>query len=637
MAVPSKGYGCALAWLCSEMVKNNLSWMIGGPALSGGVNTSSEVFAKACVRAGLYVFSNIEYHSNIMGRHINYRVRTSDHPVHSHVESIDLLLALDAETLFGTDPHQDYQRHGGHLHRLVPGGVVVVDAEAKIDRGAVTRDDIHVLELPYDDLVRQALEGMGQEYNPRRHNVMRNMVPIAASCALLGFDVGNVVAVVAERLPARHQGMVDFNRAVLQHAAEATHVAYEGNDFHVGLEERPEQGRQMLIKGVDAVGIAKLHAGCVFQTYYPIAPASDESVMLEQHQTDYPIVVLQAEDEIAAMNMAVGAAHAGVRASTSTSGPGFSLMAEGIGFASITEAPGPVVVLWQRGGPSTGLPTRQAQQDLRFALQPAHGEFPHMVVAPGDAREAAQMTHMAFNWGDRYQMPVVVLADKFIANSLVTEDGLGLDDLPIDRGEIWSNASNGQSSYQRHEFTESGISPRAIFGTPGGVFVTTSDEHTERGRIDEQVENRMAQMEKRMGKLDLALREIPDEWQYEIIGPCEADISVVAWGSTKGSIIDALRVLHLEHNISANFLQIKMLRPFPVKAVRDFLKMANRAVVLEDNYMSQLGLLIAEQTGIQLHRQALKYDGRPFSQDEVVEALSSHYTSDAGRMVLSHP
>ena len=619
------------------MVKNNLSWMIGGPALSGGVNTSSEVFAKACVRAGLYVFSNIEYHSNIMGRHINYRVRTSDRPVHSHVESIDLLLALDAETLLGTEPHQDYQRHGGHLHRVAPGGVVVVDASAKVDKEAITRDDIHVLELAYDDLVRQAVEGMGQEYNARRHNVMRNMVPIAASCALLGFDVANVVAVVAERLPARHQAMVEFNRAVLECAAEATHEVHGDKGFHVSLEAQPDPTNHMLIKGVDAVGIAKLHAGCVFQTYYPIAPASDESVMLEQHQGDYPIVVLQAEDEIASMNMAVGAAHAGVRASTSTSGPGFSLMAEGIGFASITEAPGPVVVLWQRGGPSTGLPTRQAQQDLRFALQPAHGEFPHMVLAPGDARDAARMTHMAFNWGDRYQMPVVVIADKFIANSLVTEEGLGLEDLPIDRGEIWSNGSNGQSSYQRHAVTESGISPRAVFGTPGGVFVTTSDEHTERGRIDEQAENRMAQMEKRMGKLDLALQEIPEEWQYEIIGPSESDISVVAWGSTKGPIIDALRVLDAEHKISMNFLQIKMLRPFPAKAVRDFLGTANRAMVLEDNYMSQLGLLVAEQTGIQLHRQALKYDGRPFSQDEVVEAVCSHHTSDAGRIVLSHP
>ena len=572
-----------------------------------------------------------------MGRHINYRVRTSDRHIHSHVEHVDLLLALDAETLFGTDKHQDYQRHGGHLHRVVPDGVVVIDTASKIDRSTITRTDIHILELAYDVVVREAVEEMGVEYNARRHGVMRNMVPIGASCALLGLDVSHVVQIVAERLPERHQELVEFNRRILQRAASQACASYGESAFHVRLEARSDHNNQMLIKGVDAVGIAKIQAGCVFQTYYPIAPASDESVMLEQHQADYPIVVLQAEDEIASMNMAVGAAHAGVRASTSTAGPGFSLMAEGIGFASMTEAPGPVVVLWQRGGPSTGLPTRQAQQDLRFALQPAHGEFPHIVIAPGDAREAARQTYMAFNWGDRYQMPVVVIADKFIANSLVTESSLGLEGLPIDRGEIWDSATNDLKPYLRHQLTDSGISPRALFGTPGGQFVTTSDEHTERGRIDEQIENRMDQMEKRMRKLDLALAEIPTEWQYELIGATKAEVTVVGWGSTRGPIVDALYALETDHETTANFLQIKMLRPFPADAVRNILSGSDRVVLLEDNYMGQLGMLIAEQTGIQIKRTALKYDGRPFSQDEVVEAVRTHLTTDTGRLVLSHP
>ena len=619
------------------MKENSLSWMIGGPALTGGVNSSAEVFAKACARAGLFVFSNIEYHSNIMGRHISYRVRTSDVPIHSHVEHVDLLLALDAETLFGTPEYQDYQRHGGHLHRVASDGVVIVDSKAKIDHSAIERDDIHVVALSYDDVVRESVEELGVVYNARRHSVMRNMVPIGASCALLDFDISHVVSLVAEVLPARHQDMVEMNRHVLLHAAEQTRREYAKEEFHVTLRPRPERNGHMLIKGVDAVGIAKIHAGCGFQTYYPIAPASDESVMLERRQSEYPIVVLQAEDEIASMNMAVGAAHAGLRASTSTAGPGFSLMAEGIGFASITEAPGPVVVLWQRGGPSTGLPTRQSQQDLRFALQPAHGEFPHIVVAPGDAREAARITHMAFNWGDRYQMPVVVLADKFIANSLVTLDDLGLEDLPVDRGEFWTLEMNGSEPYRRHRLTESGISPRATFGTPGGQFVTTSDEHTERGRIDEQIENRMAQMDKRMQKLDLAASEIPTEWQYELAGPDDADVTIVGWGSTRGPILDALPVLESEHGITANFLQIRLLRPFPSTVVRETLRRAKCAVLVEDNYMGQLGMLIAEQTGIKLERMALKYDGRPFSQDEVVEAVCEHSAADIGRLVLSHP
>ena len=350
---------------------------------------------------------------------------------------------------------------------------------------------------------------MGVDYNARRHAVMANMVPLGACCALLDFDVDRVLPIVAERLPERHQNLVPLNRSVLQHAWQAAHDTLGDAGFSLTLHPRDDQPARMLIAGHEAIGIAKLHAGCGFQTYYPIAPASDESVYLESLQADWPIVVLQAEDEIASMNMAVGAAHAGIRASTSTAGPGFTLMAEGMGFASITEAPGPVVVLYQRGGPSTGLPTRNSQQDLRFALQPAHGEFPHIVVAPGDVEEAAQYTHLAFNWGDRYQVPVVVLADKFIANSHFTVDSLGLEGLPVDRGAIWTSESNGAEPYRRHQLTASGVSPRSVPGTPGGEFVTTSDEHTERGRIEEDIENRIEQMDKRMGKLDLMLREIP--------------------------------------------------------------------------------------------------------------------------------
>ncbi|MBM4438312.1 MAG: hypothetical protein FJ029_14060, partial [Actinobacteria bacterium] len=351
----------------------------------------------------------------------------------------------------------------------------------------------------------------------------------------------------------------------------------------------------------------------------------------------YPIVVLQAEDEIASMNMAVGAAHAGARASTSTAGPGFALMAEGMGFAAITEAPGPVVVLYQRGGPSTGLPTRQSQSDLRFALQPAHGEFPHIVVAPGDLREAARYTHLAFNWGDRYQVPVVLLADKYLSNSWFTVPDLGLDGLPVDHGEVWSPETNGHAQYERHALTATGISPRALFGTPGGAFVTTSDEHTARGRIDEDVTNRLQQMDKRMGKLALIGREIPQEDQWSLVGPADGDVLFVAWGSTRGAILDALPVLAREHGIRAGYLQVRLLRPFPAEAVGRILTSAKNPVALEDNYLGQLAMLIAEQTGIRLGRLALKYDGRPFSQDEVVEAGVKHARSDVRRLVLSHP
>ncbi len=602
------------------MNENELSIMIGGPAGSG-VNPSSEIFMKACSRAGVFVFSNVEYHSNIHGRHIFFRIRTADEPVTSGVDRVDVLLALDAETLHGTDPHQDYQSHRGHLHEVVPGGAIVIDAKAGISEENLGRDDVRLLSLPYDDIVRAAVEAHGLEYNARRHAVMANMVPLGACCALLDFDVDRVLPIVAERLPERHQRLVPLNRSVLQHAWQAAHDTLGGQGFPLSLQARDDQPARMLITGYEAIGIAKLKAGCGFQTYYPIAPASDESVYLETLQAEWPIVVLQAEDEIASMNMAVGAAHAGVRAATSTAGPGFTLMAEGIGFASITEAPGPVVVLYQRGGPSTGLPTRNSQQDLRFALQPAHGEFPHIVVAPGDIEESARFTHLAFNWGDRYQMPVVVLVDKFIANSQFTVDNLGLEGLPVDRGAVWTAAANGAEPYWRHRLTDSGVSPRAVPGTPGGEFVTTSDEHTERGRIEEDVENRIEQMDKRMRKLQLALREIPASDQFTLHGPEDADLTIVSWGSTRGPIRNAIRSVARASNVRVNNLQIRLMRPFPADAVRQILRRANRVLLLEDNYTGQLGLLISEQTGVQIEDKVLKYTGRPFSQDEVEQAI----------------
>src|SRR5437764_4929060 len=243
---------------------------------------------------------------------------------------------------------------------------------------------------------------------------------------------------------------------------------------------RPAAGnRPMLVRGMHAAAFGKLKAGLSIQTYYPISPATDESVYLEGLQRNQNLLVVQAEDEIACIQMAVGAANAGARAATSTSGPGFALMVEGIGYAAITEVGGPVVFLWQRGGPSTGLPTRQDQGDLRFALHPAQGDFPHIVVAPGDLQEIFDDSFESFNWADRYQVPVVVLVDKYLSTQHATIDDLHMEALKIDRGPRF--AGNGHQNgdagdgYLRFQLTESGVSPRAFPGAEGGIFCSTSD------------------------------------------------------------------------------------------------------------------------------------------------------------------
>jgi 2-oxoglutarate ferredoxin oxidoreductase subunit alpha len=300
-------------------------------------------------------------------------------------------------------------------------------------------------------------------------------------------------------------------------------------------------------------------------------------------------------------------------------------MVEGLGFAAMTEAPGPVVLLWQRGGPSTGLPTRQEQADLRFALQAGQGEFPSIVVAPGDVPEIAADCFEAFNWADRYQVPVIVLLDKHQSSSFWTLDDLSFAGWEIDRGPLAAPSGDGagggrMADYLRYALVEGGVSPRTIPGQEGGVFWTTTDEHDPRGHITESAENRIAMMRKRMGKLDKAAAEIPTERKLRLYGPADAEYVLVGWGSTKGAILDALEVLAAAGGPRCAFLQIRLMRPFPAAEVRAALA-GKRAILVENNYTAQLGGLIREQTGIELPVQVLKYDGRPFSQEEMLEGL----------------
>ncbi len=608
--------------------------MIGGPQGSG-INVSAEVFAKACLRFGLNVFANIEYHSNIMGRHSFFRVRISENEVHSHVEPVDLLLALDRETIFG-DVDAPYRTHNGHIHRISPGGGLIVDSELDIDPEELGRDDIHIYSLPYEQVLREGVARAGVQYQARRHDIMGNMVSVAASFALVGLDTEPIITILRERLGERRANLVDLNASVIEVTHEYMHSLLE-EPFGPSLTPAESNGgpHRALVRGAEAVALGKLHAGCSFQTYYPIAPATEESVFLERIQSEFPIVVLQAEDEIACINQAVGAAFGGARAATSTAGPGFALMLEGLGLAAITETPGPVVCLYQRGGPSTGLPTRGGQTDLRLALQPGHGEFPHIVVAPGDLQECFDLTFEAFNWGDEYQLPVVVLLDRHLANSNWSVDGLEVDHLQVRSGPRY-DPLNGNGKFERHAVTESGVSARSVPGEAGGEFVTTSDEHTTYGKISESIENRMEQMEKRMRKLDTIAAEVPDHHRFELHGDPEADFTVVAWGSTKGAIRDALASLG-RRGISANYLQLRMLRPFPTEGVARVLGQAKNLILVEDNFTGQLGRLISAETGITIENRVLKYDGRPFSQTEVEHGVERHTAGGVGRLVLSHP
>jgi len=610
--------------------------VIGGPQ-GGGINSVAETFAKACARGGLHVFANIEYHSNIKGEHSYYRVRASDREIHSHVDWIDVLVSLDKETLFG-DVHKEYPTHNGHRHEVSPGGAIVYDGALKLKPEDLGRPDVNLYPVPYVDVLLGALKESGHEKELSKFQVMTNTVAFGASMALVDFDFEGVSEAIKEGFTGRKAALGDLNVRAARHGYDYVKTHFT-DGFPYKLHPVDSASTRMLIRGVQAVGIAKFKAGCALQTYYPITPATDESEYLEHHEREYNIVVVQAEDEISAILMAAGAAHAGVRASTSTSGPGFCLMAEGLGWASHTEAPGPVIILYQRAGPSTGLPTRTEQGDLQFVLHAAHGDVPRMAIAPGDVAECFYDTFDAFNYSDRFQMPVVILADKFLASTYRTMPIFESANLKIDRGQIAkdSELTNGAdtSTFKRYAFTPTGISPRSIPGMAGGIFHTTGDEHDEFGHITENSENRIKMMQKRMRKLDLANELIPDEKKVNFFGPPQADVTLVGWGSTKGAILDAMQDLEAD-GVRCNFLQVRYMSPFPTNSVTKHLTSATRRVLVEGNYAGQLGQLIREHTGIPMDYRVLKYNGRPFSQNEVFEGVKDAVKNGTKEVVMAH-
>jgi len=331
---------------------------------------------------------------------------------------------------------------------------------------------------------------------------------------------------------------------------------------------------------------------------------------------DFDLVMVHAEDEIAAINMAIGAAYAGVRAMTATSGSGFCLMVEGIGLAGITETP-IVVIDAQRPGPAVGLPTRTEQGDLQFVLHAHHGDFPRAVLAPADVEDAFWVTVKAFNRAEKYQLPVIILTDQHLASSYATVDPFELSQVTIDRGLLFSEKEDNPSEYIRHRVTKSGISPRALPGLGKALVVTDCDEHDEEGHLTEDAGERTAQVQKRLRKLFSLKQEIGAPQQY---GPKKAGTTLIGWGSTYEAIREAVDILRKE-GTSINLLHLNELWPFPAEAVGDVLGQARNSYVIENNATGQLTGLIRRETGRKANHTILKYDGRPFSPEYIVRRL----------------
>jgi len=372
----------------------------------------------------------------------------------------------------------------------------------------------------------------------------------------------------------------------------------------------------MLLTGNEAISLGAIAAGCKFMAAYPMTPAGSIMEYIASKSEDFDLVMVHAEDEIAAINMAIGAAYAGVRAMTATSGSGLCLMVEGIGLAGMTETP-IVVVDGQRPGPAIGLPTRTEQGDLQFVLHAHHGDFPRAVLAPATIEDAFWVTVKAFNLAEKYQLPVIILTDQHLASSYATVDMFDLSKVKIERGLLFSGTEAGQSAYKRHRITPSGISPRAFPGQGEALVVTDADEHDEEGHLIEDAQMRIAQVQKRLRKLSSFRQEISSPRFY---GSKKAQTTLIGWGSTYGAIHEAVDILRNE-GASVNLLHLNELWPFPAEAVADTLGRARNTCVVESNATGQLARLIRAETGKDVSGRILKYDGRPFTPDYIVEAV----------------
>lgn len=637
--------------------QEELAWRIGG-AQGSGVDTAARMFSYACAFGGLNVFGRREYYSNIMGRHSYYDVRVAHRRLTSHRDTVDLLATFDDETLVR------------HAHAVVPGGAIIYNSsDADVDLGRINfldkrwREDLATdletkglpattagvltaarqrgvltFEFPYDEV----MESLAAKLDVHKSIAQRtlNTVAVAASIGLLHYDPECLIKALHKNFPGRDK-IINLNAEAANITYEYVREHFDTAEFRFHLTAEAEVSKQrLLVNGNQTNALGKIAGGLTFQTYYPISPATDESVYLEGH-ANFPlrtggegsVVVVQTEDELAAATMAAGAALTGARSATATSGPGFSLMVEALGWAGINEVP-MVFTVYQRGSPSTGMPTRTEQGDLQFVIHAGHGESPRLVMASADIEESFYDAAQAFNYAERYQMPVIHLLDKGLASTTQTLPPFDVEAVKIARDERAVPVEwNGSGSFPRFNITESGVSPRSVLGQPGGQHWLTGGEHTVLGRVTEDPVVREQMMEKRARKLELAAREIPVEEKLSVYGDEDAALTVMSWGQTKGAILEALEGLQ-EEGIAARLIHVRILWPFPTDELQHYLETANPLVVAELNFSGQFATLLREMTGRQYDHLVVKYNGRPFPGHVMLDTLKQIADGNAERRIV---
>ncbi|KAF0820458.1 MULTISPECIES: 2-oxoacid:acceptor oxidoreductase subunit alpha [unclassified Cytobacillus] len=568
---------------------NQLSWKVGGQQ-GEGIESTGEIFSIALNRLGYYLYGYRHFSSRIKGGHTNNKIRVSTSQIRSISDDLDILVAFDQETI-----DLNYKE----LHDK---GIMIADA--KFDPKQPEDTNAALYAVPFTEIATE----LGT-------SLMKNMVAVGATCAVLNLDIKVFEEVVQEIFGRKGQQVVDKNMEAIQAGFDFMKEKLS-DDVELMELEKADGLKRLFMIGNDAIALGALAGGCRFMAAYPITPASEIMEYLIKKLPALGGSVIQTEDEIAAVTMAIGANYAGVRSLTASAGPGLSLKMEAIGLSGITETP-LVIVDTQRGGPSTGLPTKQEQSDLMAMIYGTHGEIPKIVLAPSTVQEAFYDTAEAFNLAEEYQCPVIVLSDLQLSLGKQTVEPLDFSKVEIRRGKLVTEELpeiENKGYFKRFEVTEDGVSPRVIPGMKNGIHHVTGVEHDETGKPSESAANRNAQMDKRFRKIENIKFNTP---VHQNAPHEEADLLIVGFNSTRGAIEEAMSRLE-QDGIKVNHAQVRLIHPFPTDELLPLVKTAKKIAVVENNATGQLANIMKMNVGhAEKVYKLLKYDGNPFLPHEI--------------------
>lgn len=570
----------------SKLTSNVFSIQIGGQA-GQGIKSAGLMLSKLATRSGYNIYNYTEYPSLIRGGHNVMQINISQEKIGAPSQKTNFLIALNQETI------------NSHADQLLPGAGVLFDSESVLDLSKLN-EKINQYPVPLSKLAK---DSGGQE-------LLSNSVALGATTALLGASLSALQKLLEEEFADKENDLIKIN---LMAAEEGFNFATKNfaNNLGETLKQISGSDTKMIVNGNEAIALGSIAAGVQFVAIYPMTPTTNILHILASYQEKYGFIYKQPEDEIAAINMAIGASFAGARSMTATSGGGFCLMTEGYGLAAMTETP-LVIIEGMRPGPATGLPTWSGQGDLQFILHAHQGDFPRIILSAGDAEEAYQLTIKAFDLADKYQTPIILLVDKNICED---EQSFPLFDSTthsLNRGKLTNQKS---ADYERFAESPDGISPRILPGEDT-FFLTTSYEHTPSGFTTEKADTVNSQMKKRMTKITTCTKE--DMPPPQLFGPDDAEITLVSWGSNKGSILQAINSF-----TNVNYLHLTWMNPFPSDEVKKVLEKSRYIIDIECNYTAQMAALIREKTGIEIADKMLKFDGRPFFPEEIIEKINN--------------